>query len=58
MLRRRFHVTVEDIEALAPPVLRHRLVPTFNAEAEGVKVDDIIRRVLKETPRHEPKKVM
>jgi MoxR-like ATPase len=58
VLRGRFHVTVEDIEALAYPVLRHRLVPTFNAEAEGVKVDDIIRRVLKETPRHEAKKVM
>jgi MoxR-like ATPase len=58
VLRGRFHVTVEDIEALAYPVLRHRLVPTFNAEAEGVKVDDIIRRILKETPRHEAKKVM
>jgi MoxR-like ATPase len=58
VLRGRFHVTVEDIEALAYPVLRHRLVPTFNAEAEGVKVDDIIRRILKETPRQEAKKVM
>ena len=58
VLRGRFHVTVEDIEALAYPVLRHRLVPTFNAEAEGIKVDDIIRRVLKETPRHEPKTVL
>jgi MoxR-like ATPase len=58
VLRGRFHVTVEDIESLAYPVLRHRLVPTFNAEAEGVKADDIIRRVLKETPRHEPKKVV
>lgn len=58
VLRGRFHVTTEDIEALAYPVLRHRLVPTFNAEAEGIKVDDIIRRVLKETPRHEAKKVM
>ncbi|NBV23174.1 MAG: MoxR family ATPase [Proteobacteria bacterium] len=58
VLRNRFHVTVEDIEALAAPVLRHRIVPTFNAEAEGIKVDTIIARVLKETPRHEPKKVM
>ncbi len=58
VLRGRFHVTVEDIEALAYPVLRHRLVPTFNAEAEGIKVDEIIRRVLKETPRHEAKKVL
>jgi MoxR-like ATPase len=52
VLRGRFHVTTEDIEALALPVLRHRIVPTFNAEAEGIKVDAIIARVLKETPRH------
>ena len=58
VLRVRFHVTVEDIEALAYPVLRHRIVPTFNAEAEGIKVDEIIRRVLKETPRNEAKQVM
>jgi len=58
VLRGRFHVTMEDIEALAYPVLRHRIVPTFNAEAEGVKVDDLIRRALEETPRHEPKKVI
>jgi len=58
VLRGRFHVTVEDIEALAYPVLRHRIVPTFNAEAEGIKVDEIIRRVLKETPRNEAKQVM
>ena len=58
VLRGRFHVTIEDIEALAYPVLRHRLVPTFNAEAEGIKVDEIIRRILKETPRHDAKKVM
>lgn len=58
VLRNRFHVTLEDIEALAAPVLRHRIVPTFNAEAEGIKVDAIIARVLKETPRPEAKKVM
>jgi MoxR-like ATPase len=58
VLRGRFHVTVEDVEALALPVLRHRIVPTFNAEAEGIKVDDIIRRVLKETPRKEAQKVI
>ncbi len=58
VLRGRFHVTMEDIEALAYPVLRHRIVPTFNAEAEGIKVDEIIRRILKETPRQEAKKVM
>ena len=44
-------MTIDDIEALALPVLRHRIVPTFNAEAEGIKVDDIVRRLLKETPQ-------
>ncbi|MCA9124066.1 MAG: MoxR family ATPase [Planctomycetaceae bacterium] len=46
----RHHVTRDDIEALAYPVLRHRIVPTFNAEAEGVSVDDLIARLLKEIP--------
>lgn len=46
----RFHVTRDDVEALAYPVLRHRIVPTFNAEAEGVTVDDLIARLLKEVP--------
>ena len=51
ILRGRFHVAIEDIEALAMPVLRHRLVPTFNAEAEGITVDDIVGRILKAIPR-------
>ncbi|MCB9941808.1 MAG: MoxR family ATPase [Planctomycetaceae bacterium] len=46
----RYHVTRDDIVALAYPVLRHRIVPTFNAEAEGVSVDDLIARLLKEIP--------
>ncbi|MEX2671722.1 MAG: MoxR family ATPase [Phycisphaeraceae bacterium] len=51
VLRGRYHVTLDDVEALATPVLRHRLVPTFNAEAEGITVDAIIQRLLRETPR-------
>ena len=50
LLRGRHHVTRDDVEALAAPVLRHRIVPTFNAEAEGVSVDDVIRRLLSELP--------
>jgi MoxR-like ATPase len=42
----RYHVTQDDVEALALPVLRHRIVPTFNAEAEGVSVDDLIGRLM------------
>jgi MoxR-like ATPase len=58
VLRGRFHVTLDDVEALALPVLRHRVVPTFNAEAEGIKVDDIIARILKVVPRGESKRVL
>jgi MoxR-like ATPase len=58
VLRGRFHVTIDDIEALALPVLRHRVVATFNAEAEGIKVDDIIARILKAVPRGEAKRAL
>jgi len=51
LLHRRHHVTIADIESLAFPVLRHRLVPTFSAEAEGMSTDDLIARALREVPR-------
>ncbi|MEO8497195.1 MAG: MoxR family ATPase [Planctomycetota bacterium] len=50
LIHGRHHVTRDDIEALAYPVLRHRIVPTFSAEAEGVSVDNLIARLLKEIP--------
>ncbi len=58
VLRGRFHVTIDDIEALAPPILRHRIVATFNAEAEGINVDDIVARILKIVPRGEAKRTL
>jgi MoxR-like ATPase len=54
----RVHVGVEDIEALALPVLRHRIVPTFGAEAEGMSADAIIKRLLAAVPRRGPKGVL
>jgi len=51
LLRGRSHVAVEDVEALAYPVLRHRIVPTFKAEADGITTDEIIRRALAAVPR-------
>ncbi len=48
LLEGRYHVTLEDIQTLAPPVLRHRIVPSFTAESAGHKPDDLIRRALKE----------
>jgi MoxR-like ATPase len=47
LLQGRTHVTTDDIEALAAPALRHRLVPTFHAEAEGITVDQIIAHLVK-----------
>jgi MoxR-like ATPase len=45
-LRDRTYVTPEDVRALAPDVLRHRIVLTFEAEAEDVTTDDVVSRVL------------
>jgi MoxR-like ATPase len=55
LLQGRFHITIDDVEALAHPILRHRLVPTFNAEAEGISVDQIIEKVIETIPRTCPK---
>tara|TARA_B100001971_G_scaffold202936_1_gene217269 strand:+ start:2928 stop:4088 length:1161 start_codon:yes stop_codon:yes gene_type:complete len=51
ILKGRPSVTSEDIAALAHPVLRHRILPTFNAEAEGITVDHIIDKVLQSVPQ-------
>ena len=45
-LRERAYVIPEDVRALAPDVLRHRIVLTFEAEAEDVSTDDVVTRVL------------
>ena len=42
----RGYVTPEDIKQLAPDVLRHRVITTYEAEAEEVTSDDIVRRIL------------
>ena len=46
LLRGRAHVTIDDIQALAYPVMRHRVLLNYRAEAEGVRVDDVTRRLL------------
>ena len=45
-LRGRAFVVPEDVKELAPDVLRHRLVPTYEAEAENVSGDELVRRLL------------
>ena len=46
----RYYVSTDDIRAVAGPVLRHRIVTNFNAEAEGLKPDDIVKRLIKSVP--------
>jgi MoxR-like ATPase len=53
LVQGRPHVAVEDIQALARPVLRHRLVVNFAAESEGITTDDLIGQLLEATPAHE-----
>jgi MoxR-like ATPase len=50
ILHGRLHVTTEDIRAVSLPVLRHRLVTTFHADAEGITTDDIVRKLLQTIP--------
>ena len=46
ILHGRYHVAYEDIKAVAAPVLRHRILTNFNAEADGITSLDIINRLL------------
>jgi len=47
LLYGRSHVNYDDIRALAHPVLRHRVLINYRAEAEGVVVEDLVDRLLK-----------
>jgi MoxR-like ATPase len=53
ILRGRFHVAIEDIRALAPAVMRHRMGVNFAAHAEGVSADEIVKRLLDSIPFEE-----
>ena len=46
----RLHVTLEDVRRVAAPVLRHRVVTNFNAEADGVTTDDVIAKLIEQVP--------
>jgi len=53
ILRGRYHVAVEDIQAVARPVLRHRIIPNFAAQSEGVTSDDIVDKLIETIPADE-----
>ena len=50
LLQGRAHVTVEDIQALVAPVLRHRVLLNYRAEADGIRVEEVIRRLVAAVP--------
>jgi MoxR-like ATPase len=50
LTRGRYHVSVGDIQALASPILRHRIIPNFYAESERITADEIVRRLLESVP--------
>jgi MoxR-like ATPase len=50
LLHNRFHVSVGDIQALARPVLRHRVIPNFYAESERITADNLVERLLEAVP--------
>jgi MoxR-like ATPase len=51
LLHGRFHVSCQDIRAVAAPVLRHRIITNFNARSDGVSPDEIVRRLAALIPR-------
>jgi MoxR-like ATPase len=50
LLHGRFNVAAEDVRAVAHPVMRHRIFTNFNADAEGIRPDDIIDMLIKAVP--------
>ncbi|MFN9288894.1 MAG: AAA family ATPase, partial [Planctomyces sp.] len=50
LLQGRFHVTTEDVRAVARPVLRHRLMTSYAAASQGMTPDAVIERLLKTVP--------
>ena len=57
ILHGRYHATTEDVREMAPPILRHRIVPTFNADAAGISTDQIVQRLLAEVQPSAPDRI-
>ena len=53
LLHGRAHVQCEDVQALAYPVLRHRILTNFTAASEGITPDTVVKKLLEETPSRE-----
>ena len=53
LMEGRYHVQAEDLRALAIPILRHRVLPNYYAESDGISIDDILADLLTHVPVNE-----
>ena len=49
----KFHVSADDVAAVALPILRHRLTPSFAAQSEGVTADVVVNKLLAAVPKNQ-----
>jgi len=54
LLEGRFNVAFSDVQAVAAPALRHRVILNFEGEAEGISTDSVVRAIIAETPTETP----
>jgi MoxR-like ATPase len=52
LMRGRFHLSIEDVERVAPAVLRHRIILNFDAHADGQTPETILEAVIQEVTAH------
>ena len=57
LMHGRYHVSVKDVQALAKPILRHRIMTNFYAESERINSDAIIDRLIEAVPRSQERDV-
>jgi MoxR-like ATPase len=50
LMEGRYHVTADDLKTLALPILRHRVLPNYYAESDGITIDQILRAMLDAVP--------
>jgi len=50
LMQHRYHVSFQDVQALARPILRHRILLNFQAESDKLTPDDILKRLLETLP--------
>jgi MoxR-like ATPase len=50
LMHRRYHVSYQDVQAMARPILRHRILLNFQAESDKLTQDDILKKIIETKP--------